>query len=364
VLDGLVDNAPVVRSGIERVEALRDEKPFAADQLAVEVDLPTTGSPALIADDVPVVGRLVPVRRLLIAPAGRQVEASTDLLVEQRFADHTRDEVVDAEGEFAEVAGTLVGVQEGVQRRLVTRLAGRLHDLARLDHEAEIGEPLAAGVDRGGVVGDHAVHGIANRRREHFAVGDVVRSGTGDDRNSLDAESEIGVARPLDLDLVGPLHQGDERLHGLGHGAVVGEACLEEELFELRRGHPGQLGVGRRRPAGQHPAGAFHALFNRQRNEHLAVALHVRCRHVVAVELVTERPELNEAVGGSQLGKLAGAPGTQLVSGATPECLEVNARIVAPGDHGAPRFAHGLDHREDHVGRHYLRALDDDDIVL
>ena len=147
----------------------------------------------------------------LVAAAGREVERSRDLLVEEDVLHRVGDVRVEADGELADVARALVGVEDLVEL-LAVALAGGLDDLAVLEDEADVLEALAV-VDGGSVVLEHAVDAVAHGRGEALAVGDVVLAAAGDDADALDREGQVGLARTLDVDLVGA--RAPTRVHRL-----------------------------------------------------------------------------------------------------------------------------------------------------
>src|SRR4029077_3015254 len=86
-------------------------------------------------------------------------------------------------------------------------------------------------VERGGVVGDGPLDRVAHRGREALAVRQVAAPFALDRGDPTYAERQIG-AGTLDAHAVGALHAPLERLHGLGHAAVVEGAHAIEEVLE------------------------------------------------------------------------------------------------------------------------------------
>ena len=183
---------------------------------------------------------LVPVVRVLVRLTRREVEGAADLLVEQDVLHGIGDAGVDGDGEFAELTRTLVHIVELDEVRLVAAGARRLHDLAVLDHVADAREelPVVHGRD---VVRDRAVHGARDRGGVDLAVGDVLLAVALDRRDPLDRERNVRP-RTDDADLVGSIHERDERVHGLGHALVVGETGVEVEVRERLLSHTGAVG--------------------------------------------------------------------------------------------------------------------------
>ncbi len=226
------------------------------------------------------------------------MQGTTDFLVEEGLADDLVDVPVDTQGKLAKEASSLVGIQHLVHGRFVAVVAGGLDDLAVLDLEAYAGEALTRMSDRDGVVVNDSVHGITHRSRVDFTIRDIAQASARHGRNTLDAESQLGVARPDDLDQFGLGHQLDQRLGGLGHGFVVRQDCLEEGIFEGSGGHTGQLGIGRSRPARQHPASPFQTFLERQVGKDLVEELHLVGRNIGQFQDVVEAAESDPNVGG------------------------------------------------------------------
>ena len=107
------------------------------------------------------------------------------------------DLAIEADGEFADVAGSFVGVEDAVDGFGV--VSGGLDDFAFGEFEADAVEGDAL-VDGGGVVGDDPFDGVADWGGEAFAVGDIFFAAAGFGLDACDAEAEVGAwAGDVDL---------------------------------------------------------------------------------------------------------------------------------------------------------------------
>lgn len=194
---------------------------------------------------------LVAVARFVVATARREVDAAGDLFVEQDVLHRLRAIRVEADRELANVAGAFVCIQNLVQ--LLRGAAGGFYDFAILEDQPNVVVGGAA-VDGGGVEVDDAVHALTHGRGEDFAIRDVHLAVAGDRGDALDAEGQIRVVRPLQAHLVGRHHPLGQRLHRLGHLAVVHRADIEVVILERLGAHLGHLRHRRARPAQHAPA--------------------------------------------------------------------------------------------------------------
>ena len=193
----------------------------------------------------------VAVGRVLVAHARGQMEASADLLVEQGVLHGMKNVGVDAQSEFAEVAGPFVRVQKSVDPFVVV---GRgLDDLPVFDLKADvlIGEALLL---RRRVIGNDAVHGVLDRSGVDFPVRDVSLPVAFDGPDALYGKAEVGPGS-LDPYPVGPVHQVHQGIHGFAHLPVVQGADVEVEVLECFLAASGQLGHGSVGIAKDHPLG-------------------------------------------------------------------------------------------------------------
>ena len=184
-------------------------------------------------------GGAVAVFGFFVAVAGGEVDAAGDLFVEQDVLHRLGAIGVEADGEFADVAGAGVGVEDFVEVFGVG--AGGLDDFAVLEDQAHVGVGDAA-VEGGAVVMDDAVDGIAHGGGEDFAVGDVAVAPAGFGGDVLDGKGEVGIARAFEADFVGAVHEVNERVHGAAHFGVVEGADVEEKIFKVFGAHFGHLG--------------------------------------------------------------------------------------------------------------------------
>ena len=136
--------------------------------------------------------RAVAVVGLVVGPSERQVQAAADLLVVEGVLHGLVDARVDPQGELAQVAGALVGVEQALEPLLLVGLG--LDDLAVLEGQLDALEGDAV-FERRGVEGDGAVDRVAHRSREDLAVGDVVLTRRLEDGDALDGEGEVGARR-------------------------------------------------------------------------------------------------------------------------------------------------------------------------
>ena len=199
--------------------------------------------------------RLVAVVALVVAGAGREVEAARNLLVKQRILHRPGDVGVHADSELADVARTLVNVELVVDALGIVR--GRVYDLAVLELKADvrIGE---AAFQRGRVVGDHAVDALAHGRGVDLAVRDVAGACALDGGQTLDREGKIRAGTD-DMHAVGLFHERLEAVHGTIHFAVVQAAHIEIVILERLGAHVRHLRHGRGRIAKNDPLRFRHA---------------------------------------------------------------------------------------------------------
>jgi len=193
---------------------------------------------------------------LLVGLAGCEVEGAGDFLVEEDVAHRLENVGIEGEGEFADEAGALVGIEDFIQARSVA--AGGIGDFAVLEFEADVIERGSL-VNGGGVESDKALDGLFDRGGEDFAVRDIVSAAAGDGGDVLDRECEIG-AGAFDFDAVGAVHEGLEGFHAGLHAGVIQGANIEEEFLEAFGAHAGLLGHRGGGPAQDAPAGFFDAI--------------------------------------------------------------------------------------------------------
>ncbi len=245
------------KRSVEEFEFREDEFTVLADDAAVEFDFAAAVVRALDADEVPVdLAAVAVVGFALVGLAGGEVEAAGDFLVEEDIAHGVEDLAIEADGEFADVAGSLVGVEDAVDGLGV--VSGGLDDFAFGELEADAVEGDAL-VDGGGVVGDDPFDGVADWGGEAFAVGDVFFAAAGFGLDACDAEAEVGVWAG-DVDLVGLVHEFFEGVHAWFEGGVVEEADAEVEVFEGFGAHVVELSHGGIGPAEDAPFGFLDAM--------------------------------------------------------------------------------------------------------
>src|SRR5205085_1714209 len=116
---------------------------------------------------IPVNGALVAVRSFVVAAPRSEVDAAGDLFVEEDILHWPRAMRVESDGEFSNVAGALVGVQDLVELPGVR--ARGLDDLAVLEYETHVIMRLAT-IERRGVEVNDAVGAVANGRGKYLAV--------------------------------------------------------------------------------------------------------------------------------------------------------------------------------------------------
>lgn len=280
---------------IETSQFFGNEKAVLPNELVVEVDLPTTVLFTLITDDVPVNSTVVAIGSMVVAFARCDVEASADLLVEQRIADGLSDSPVDTEGKFTHVARTLVSVEDLLHGDRITAVTGGLDDLAILEDETHAAEALTALGDGHGIVVDVTIDRITDRSRVDFTIGNVAQTGAGNCSDALDAESQIGI-RTNDVHLISGVHQIDQRLDRFGHGRIVCQHRTEEKVLEVLGGHAGQLCESRSRPTGQNPAGILDGFIHRE--AHLLVVQSAVCdRNATHLHDIAEAAESDANIG-------------------------------------------------------------------
>ena len=228
-------------------------------------------------------GGIVAVRGIFVAHARRKVDGASNLLVEEDIAHGRVHERIETDSELAHIACALVGIEDGVELRVVARFAGSFHDFALLEHEADVAELLAI-VKRGSIVLDNALDAPLHRRRIDFAVGNVHVAAARHRGNPLDAEADVGTLRN-EAHLVGLVHEVDEALRRLAHLGIIGQAGLEIEVLERLGAHLRALSHGGVRPAEHAPPCLVHAVVERflgefAVHEHLFVA-HIAIFHEV-----------------------------------------------------------------------------------
>src|SRR5439155_17768605 len=138
---------------------------------------------------VPMDARPVAVVGRLVRLTGGKVERTGDLLIEQGVQDRLADVGVEAERELADVARSLVRVEDAIQP--ILRSSRRPNDAPSLEGQADLLE-RGAQVEGGGVVGDRAFDRFAYRGGVALAVGEVAAALALDRRHVPDAEGEIG----------------------------------------------------------------------------------------------------------------------------------------------------------------------------
>src|SRR5688572_12233460 len=151
--------------GIQLFQRRRREQAVLANQFVVEPDFAAAPLLALDADHVPVHDRLVAVAGTLVSLAGREMEGSGDLLVEEDVAHRVRDVRIKANGEFPDVARACVGIENLVQALRI--VGGGLDDSALLENEPDVVERRAE-IDGRRVVLDDAFDAVLHGAREHF----------------------------------------------------------------------------------------------------------------------------------------------------------------------------------------------------
>ena len=200
-------------------------------------------------------GGPVAVVGLLVSLPGREVEGTGDLLVEEDVQHGRGDVGVEADGEFADVARPLVGVEDLVE--LLRPVARRPGDPAFFKPQLHVRKRHAV-IERGRVEPDDAVDRIAHRRGKALAVGDVAVARASHGGDVPDAEAQVG-ARTREAHAVRAVHAVRQRREGALHLAVIQGAHVEEEVLEGLGAHARLLRHGRRRPAQHHPPGLGHA---------------------------------------------------------------------------------------------------------
>src|SRR5215207_6055406 len=216
-----------------------EEPARTPDELAVGVNLTL---PAEVADDVPVQSGLVLRPAVGEARAKRQVDGAADLLVEEDVPRPAVDLVVQPEGELAEDASAVVGVE---QRAQVVRAAASV----RVDHpptlEAQTDVLNLTTVEDGGQGKADLPLGLRlDRAREDLAVRHVVGAVRRLPGPPGDPEPQVGV-RPDDPDLARVRELGGPRSQLLCGRAPVRDGILvavdvtgaEDEVLVLEQRH-------------------------------------------------------------------------------------------------------------------------------
>ncbi len=289
-------------------------------------------------------GGVVAVGGFVVGLAGGEVEGAGDFFVEEDIAHGAQDMRVEAKGEFTDVAGACIGVQDFVEGFFVSVAMG-FDDFAVFEAEAHAIEGDAV-VDAGGVVGDGAVDAVAHGGGVDFAIGDVAVAAAGNGGYAFDGEAEVGAGAG-DADSVCLFHELLEVQHGIAHGGVVCQAAAEVEVFEVFGAHAGSLGHAGGGPGENGPfaavagdiAGGF---------EMAADDLHAFAGHIGAFEGVGigVEADVHLHVFGA-LQAVAAIEFVLFIGGAGGEFFgDEGVREVDVGD--ASRAAYGADEFDDH----------------
>ena len=203
---------------VEWEEFWSEELAVLADQFAIEVNFAATVIGPLNADHVPVNLTAVSIIcRAFVSLTWSEMERTGDLFIEENVAHRMHDLAIETDGEFTNVAGTRIGIENAIDGCRV--VGGGIDDLALAELELDVVERDAL-IDRWRVVGNDAFHGILDRSGETFAIGNVVLAAAIDGFEPLEAEFQIG-SRPLDMNIVGLVHQLLQSLHGGTERGVV-----------------------------------------------------------------------------------------------------------------------------------------------
>ena len=241
---------------IKRLQILWDKEPIFPDQFTIKPNLAAAPFLALDEHHVPVDGGTIAVIALLISLTRREVQRAANFFIEQNIAHRVHHIRIEPERKLADVARAGIGIENLVEAFGVA--AGSLDDFAVLEFQLHVFK-LGACVERRCVVLKRAVDGIFYGARKHFAIGNVAIARARDGGHPFDAETQIGAGR-FEVHVLGFGHSLDERLHGLGHSAVVEGAHVEIKILERLGAHIGRLRHTRRGPAQHDPTSLVHAI--------------------------------------------------------------------------------------------------------
>src|SRR5262249_3046471 len=129
-----------------RLAASNHVLPVNQERLAVDLDPAALPE---VADQVPVDGRFVGIASFGVTGAHGHVDGAADLFVEQDVAGEASHVEIGAEGEFAQDAGTLVGV-EGLAQVILAFGGAGVDDLAVDKAETDVDDLATAEGDRVG----------------------------------------------------------------------------------------------------------------------------------------------------------------------------------------------------------------------
>ena len=293
--------------------------------------------------------RLIAVVALVVARAGRKVEGTGDLFVEERVLHDLGHIGIHAQRKFADIARARVDVEHSVDALGI--VGRRLDDFAVLKRQANVLKREAL-VQGRRVVAQRAVDAVPDRRGEYLAVGDIAIARALDRRQAPDREGQIG-ARPHDMHAVSTLHALNQRIHRAGHLFIVQTAHLEIVVLERLGGHSGQLRHGGRGPAQHRPARMTHA----QIAVHLApVAHHVQALlfrgHIAHLKAVHAAADADIGVHLRHQRRVAVRPQIGLLPAQPPEQRARHRRIAQPDIGARARGIHLVDQRGRHGAVH------------
>ena len=134
--------------------------------------------------------RNVAVVRVVVRAAGRKVNGTADLFVKQDIPHRFGHVRVDADGEFADIARALVGIEYGID--LFGKIARGGNNLAVLKGERNVFK-LRAVLNGRRVIRDFAVDAVSYGRGIHFAVGNIHVSRALHRADPFDRKGKIGI---------------------------------------------------------------------------------------------------------------------------------------------------------------------------
>lgn len=222
------------------MQVVGDEEAVFANEGVVEIDFAAAVFWGLDEDEVPVDGGVVAVWCVFIAATRREVDAAADFFVEENVFHRLGDVGIDADAEFTDVAGAVVGVEDDVE--FVGFVGGCLDDFAVFKGERDVFKNGAL-IERWGVVSDGAVHAVAHRCGVDFAVWDVAFAGAFHCRNAVDRKAQVG-ARADNVHLIRRFEPCNEGIHGAAHFCVVEVANVVVKIFKGAGAHAGELSHG------------------------------------------------------------------------------------------------------------------------
>ena len=122
--------------GIEGHQIVDDETPVLANQYIVEVHLPASPFLALDENHIPMHAGAVTVESIIIGRTRGKVDGSRDLFVEKAVEHGLGDIGIHADGEFPNIPGPLISIQDSIQLAGVGR--GCFHNLPVAEGELHV----------------------------------------------------------------------------------------------------------------------------------------------------------------------------------------------------------------------------------